>query len=212
VLGARPVAGTELFAAPDAAPVAIGHTLVFPRRHWTSFADYTRARQSWPRVQRTLVAVAVALRELSNGAERVLFFEHGGARPFRPGVSGRCAGTEHAHVHVLPMPGMSLPRLARAISGTLDARIAPVHTPADVPGSATGYVWLSDGDRSYALISELSGGMPRQLVRRTLLAAAEVPATMTGDTWSAAVTADSERNAQRVAACWRALTNGLAAA
>jgi len=158
--------GEDLLCAPDIAPISEGHTLIFPSTHWTSFADYCAASQSWPAVLREIDHVARALQP--RGGD-VLAFEHGSPAPWGPAVSGKCGSTEHAHVHLVPHNDRIDEALVRELARALACDVSPDVGIGDVGPRPNGYLWVRGfAARTNAILLPGIHQIPSQLVRRTL--------------------------------------------
>lgn len=156
----------ELLCAPDVAPIAPGHALVFPRSHQTSFADACAAGAAWTLVVRGIERVAEAVQRK---ASDVIAFEHGSPTPWRPAVSGKCGSTEHAHIHVVPCSAGIAETLVATVARILDCTPLAVSDISELDVRPSGYVLVrSIAAESSVILRPSAGGIPSQLVRHTL--------------------------------------------
>jgi hypothetical protein len=156
----------ELLCAPDVAPIASGHTLVFPRSHQTSFADTCAAGASWTSVVRGIERVAAAVQR---EAGDVIAFEHGSPTPWRPSVSGKCGSTEHAHIHLVPCSAGITETLVATVAQILDCTPIAISNISELGARPTGYILVrSLSTQSGVILRPSAHGIPSQLVRHTL--------------------------------------------
>lgn len=85
--------GSQFVVLPTLAPLSVGHILVLPIKHLTSFAELAAAGQ----LARSVLTEVLAKVEHRFGP--CVCFEHG---TLRPSADGGCS-VSHAHVHVVPV-------------------------------------------------------------------------------------------------------------
>lgn len=154
-----------LLCAPDISPIVPGHTLLFPERHVLSIADYCRDRVGWLGVQNQLLRLAGTI---SNDAD-VIAYEHGSPHVYAPTKSGKCASTEHAHIHLLPIPTGLVPTVIRRLADALSARVI-YDSPPLWTDTLDGYIWVygfRNGES--ATILPQTESIPSQLTRRVIV-------------------------------------------
>ena len=158
--------GEGIRATGDLAPLQVGHTLLFHRDHYLSFARVPSV--SWERVQH----IAIELQHFWQ-TKRIgtVFFEHG-PRSEGSNFVGCC---DHAHLHCLPLgPDLSLNHTAvlKAIDHELEAEIAMgrVKSIGDVSYSEVSaledkeYFWFSADMRTLRVFELMKP--ERQFMRR----------------------------------------------
>jgi diadenosine tetraphosphate (Ap4A) HIT family hydrolase len=91
----------DIHVLADASPILPGHALLVPARHVSRFSLCDH---------RSLDVVIDEFRKRLRGGAKLVFFEHGGFSCLRDG-----ACSEHAHVHTVIVPGMSMRDLSRRI-------------------------------------------------------------------------------------------------
>jgi HIT domain len=169
VLAAR----TDFVALVDISPLAIGHCLVVPRDHVLSFAELGDQRAA--RVQIFCQELTSLLRGTSIAAG-FFMFEHGTGQDHRADrSSGKCARTEHAHLHCIPAsdPPLLMRRvlsmLRHQVASTLVTFAGAVHPV--VPSSARwSYLALSETvtNRGAYFLFKTDDEIPSQLARRAV--------------------------------------------
>lgn len=158
----------RLRLVPDIAPITAGHLLLVPEEHVYSFAQLLARRpQSAPALRDLLRNVHQLL--VSRGFAGTVLFEHGSPDPWRPGVSGKCATTEHAHLHIVPHPTPVPPdALEDAVLRALPGSIWLTGPASTGRHRKQGYLWLFRSPAASRWLVPAAGRVPSQLMRRVM--------------------------------------------
>ncbi|TDV36826.1 hypothetical protein [Actinophytocola oryzae] len=165
-VGPTPV---RLRLMPDIAPITPGHLLLVPEEHVYSFAQLATRHPRSVTALRGLLR-GLHLRLVHRGYAGTMLFEHGSPDPWRPGVSGKCATTEHAHLHIVPRTTPVPPDvIEEAVLRMLPGSVWLADRASAASHRERGYLWLSRdaGTRGRWLVPA-SGRVPSQLMRRVI--------------------------------------------
>ena len=162
----------------DIAPITQDHLLLISKNHFPSFASIPKGQRLG--FKQSIEEIIQGMKEFHPNSE-IFVFEHGvgkiGEKIIRCGTCGR---TEHAHLHILPIPNRSSTntgiKLAKEISRSLGLklRIIPplpkLNLEFVVKKYPYLYLWSSNGEQGYVLVQTSSRVfVPSQVIRKFLL-------------------------------------------
>jgi|GEM_PF-4008968 len=166
----------NLVLIPDIAPLVQDHLLLVTSVHIPSFANILESNHDEASV--FITKTVSRMKELHPDSE-IVTFEHGvGTIQGQIVQCGSCGSTDHAHLHILPVPKEQQPIssiLLNEITSDFDLRIeklAPLpnlDVKEHVGNFPYLYLWSSSSESAHLLVQEsLSTQVPSQLIRKLL--------------------------------------------
>ncbi len=160
---------------PDIAPISTDHLLLVPKNHFRSFASLP---VSFSEEFERIVSETINKMQKFHPGSEIIAFEHGmGTIDEQIIMCGGCSRTEHAHLHILPIPkdksGNVGEKLNKIISRYLIGKEC-LPLPKLEISTLTGklpylYLWSSAMDTSLVFIQDsLNTTIPSQLIRRLI--------------------------------------------
>ena len=160
---------------PDIAPISTDHLLLVPKIHFRSFASLPA---SFNKEFEWIVSETINKMQNFHPSSEIIAFEHGmGTIDEQIIMCGGCGRTEHAHLHILPIPknksGNVGEKLNKIISQYLMGKESPPLPKLDI-GTLTGklpylYLWSNAMNSSLVFIKDsLKTTIPSQLIRKLI--------------------------------------------
>jgi len=170
-------ASEKFILIPDIAPVTTDHLLLVPRDHVPSFSSVPSPLKS---EAAAIISASVSKMQAFHPESEILAFEHGVGQIRGHTIRcGGCGRTDHAHLHLLPIPKGSNPNMGRTISEEISRCIGiEAKTFPPLPelnfGAVAGqqpYLYMWSSRMSSALLfvqASVKMSVPSQLIRRLL--------------------------------------------
>jgi len=162
---------------PDIAPITEDYLLLVSKAHFSSFAAIPKTIEV--ESEQMMEVVVRRMKEFHQESE-IIAFEHGvGTINGRTILCGGCGRTDHAHLHILPVPKMKLnniaERLAKKVCDNFELKTKdiPALPNLDINSVTKGYPYLylgsSIAEHGYVLVQEsIDASIPPQLIRKLL--------------------------------------------
>ncbi|OGY78934.1 MAG: hypothetical protein A3B74_03515 [Candidatus Kerfeldbacteria bacterium RIFCSPHIGHO2_02_FULL_42_14] len=169
------ISSDNFILIPDIAPITADHLLVVPKNHFRSFASLPK---SFNEEVEQIVSEAVNKMEKFHPNSEVVAFEHGmGTIDDQIIMCGGCGRTEHAHLHILPIPKGKDENVGKKLKQTISQYLTGIKSlplPKLDISTLTGkfpylYLWSSIMDSSLVFIQDsLKITIPSQLIRKLI--------------------------------------------
>jgi len=172
------IASKRYIVIPDIAPVTTDHLLVIPKNHFRSFASLPQSFSS--ELKNIITDILRKMKEFHPNSE-IIAFEHGmGTIGEQTIMCGGCGRTEHAHLHILPIPakikkksaGQEIKNIISKDFGLIVSGCVSLpefnigHLTKELPYL---YLWSDALDSSFVFIQDSTKVViPSQLIRRLL--------------------------------------------
>ncbi len=163
---------------PNIAPITADHLLVIPKNHFRSFASLP---QSFSMELKNIIADILHKMKVFHPDSEIITFEHGmGTIGEQTIMCGGCGRTEHAHLHILPIPdkikgkhaGQEIKEIISRDFNLVISESSPLpefnigHLTRELPYL---YLWSDTLDSSFVFIQDSTKVIiPSQLIRRIL--------------------------------------------
>jgi len=160
---------------PDIAPITTDHLLIVPKSHFRSFASLPK---SFSEEAEQIISEAVNRMKEFHPNSEVVAFEHGmGTINEQTIMCGGCGRTEHAHLHILPIPKDKDENVGKKLEQTISQYLTGIKSlplPKLDISTITDkfpylYLWSSMMDSSLIFTQDtLKIVIPSQLIRKLI--------------------------------------------